>query len=439
MAGESQYLIKSAIITSDRFSPNASLNVAGMIAELNIFESIEIPYLTASMIMVDDAAIYDTVGIYGTERISFEISHPSNRFAPIRKDFMITGIEKSRRTNERTEVNLITMIEEHAYLSNVKKFSKAFTSKPDKIIQNILKGELNKDLDSRLLIESSQGDMTVVIPYLQPLKACEWIRDRMTTPRGSPYFFFSSLRNNNLHLADMELLMSKRSVNENTPYIYSQSTANSGTESADIQNLFYVQALKTSKIESGLLSATRGSIGSNFSVTDLASGLTYRTKHNGAETVKAALENIRSITGDDYKLTLDTSLEIGGKNIVDHSSLNVSQVVTTRGYDNSLGYHDEIDASFYKTKIQNMALRSILMRNVVNIVVPGLPFLINSESGVGSNIDLEVMINTQDEDSLSAYDEKKSGKYLVYDTRHTFKSQRHDVSMNIVKLANKGN
>ena len=126
---QTQYLIESAIFTADRH-PDLPIikpiDLSGSIAELNIFESLELPYLTGTCALVDDVRFRDSVGIKGSERITFTILEKENA-KPIIKTFMITGVAANTSANERTEVHMLTLMEEHGYLSSIMKISESYT------------------------------------------------------------------------------------------------------------------------------------------------------------------------------------------------------------------------------------------------------------------------------------------------------------------------
>ena len=72
--------------------------------------------------------------------------------------------------------------------------------------------------------------------------------------------------------------------------------------------------------------------------------------------------------------------------------------------------------------------------------MPGQPYLISDLNiGVGSNISLNYAIPSQADGSIITgdVDRNKSGKFLVYRTRHKFTEGNYDVKMDIVKLTDK--
>jgi hypothetical protein len=151
-----------------------------------------------------------------------------------------------------------------------------------------------------------------------------------------------------------------------------------------------------------------------------------------------------------FGLSIDGSLQIGSsyqgeKRPADgYPSKTFSSVVASRQfYDENdkpiHGYHDEsLKSSMYKLKIKSAALRSILMNNVYAITVPGQPYLLNRNAGVGSNINLNYAAPStasgEGKTTSENIDRQRSGKFLVYKARHQFTKGIYDVHMEIVKL-----
>lgn len=446
---QSQYTIDRIDFTADRFGSEV-LEIARLVSELNIYESIELPYLTASMLISDDLAFKSTLGIRGSERVSIFLK--ANADAPTKiKHFMITGIEKEMSVNEKTDVRLITMVEEHAYLSTLKKFSKSYTGLPSTIIYNILRGHLDKNVTENDAMFASQGKMKVNIPYWTALQSVEWIRDRMSTSNGSPYFLYCTLRDDDIKLADLQSLMSKDPWHDkNKSYMYTQTAHNLTLDGEDqLRKLFHVKYHKQTSIESALRLAQSGAVGADYRVMDLTSGGQLSdTFHSGIVTLEGLVKKL----GVDkaFGLSIDSGLQIGSsrqgeKRSVDgYPSKTFSSVVASRQFfdENNKpihGYHDEsLRSSLYKLKMKSAALRSILMNNVYTITVPGQPYLLDQTAGVGSNIDLLYAapstasgVNRTSNDNT---DKQRSGKFLIYKARHQFSQGIYDVHMDIVKL-----
>ena len=450
---QSQYLIESAIFTADRNPSldNKPLDISRSIAELNIYESVELPYLTGTCALVDDVRFRDAIGIKGSERITFTIL-PYEDAEPIIKTFMITGIAANTSANERTEVHTLTLMEEHAYLSSVMKISESYTGLPEQIVENILNSHLGKVVryESRVAL---QQKMKVNIPYWNPLQATEWLRDRMASSVGAPYFLYASFRDDLLRLEDLDNMMTKDPWNKKDPYSYSLTSHNSSKISNKRAEFFHVKSYEASQIESTLRLAQGGAIGSEFKTMDLtSSGQTQNTRHNSNTTLNNFIESVETNAdlntsiGYDWKLMFAKSAT-NFKNIGELNSKVFSEVVTSRKFYETdgetpiAGYADEhLQEGLYKLKIKSAALRAILLNNVFEISVPGQPYLVSDlDIGVGSNILLNYAVASQADGSINAgdVDRNKSGKFLVYRTRHMFSEGNYNVKMDIVKLTNK--
>ena len=262
-ADQSQYIIERIDLTTNRLDLDEVFDIRKSVVELNIYENIELPYLTGTIAMVDDVAFKSTIGIKGTERIVIGLKATKN--SPVlTKNFMITGIKREVSVNERTDVRVLTLIEEHAYLSAIQKISQAYTGRPSVIIESILTGHLGKYLES-FSNEAVQNKMRVIIPNWNPLQAVDWLRDRMAFSNGSPYFLFSTLRDNLIHLSDLDLLMAADAWNEKNVYTYGQTSHNFTLDSKDqARKLFHVKSYKAINIESTLKMAQSGAVGSKF-------------------------------------------------------------------------------------------------------------------------------------------------------------------------------
>ena len=451
---QTQYLIESAIFTADR-RPDLPIikpiDLSGSIAELNIFESVELPYLTGTCALVDDVRFRDSVGIKGSERITFTILEKENT-TPIIKTFMITGIAANTTANERTEVHMLTLMEEHGYLSSIMKISESFTGLPEQIVKNILKSHLDKDIkyDSKVAL---QQKMKVNIPYWNPLQATEWLRDRMASSVGAPYFLYASFRDDFIRLEDLNNMMTKKAWNASTPYSYSQTSHNTSKISDIRAEYFHVKSYKATQIESTLRLAQGGAIGSEFKTMDVtSSSQTQNTRHNSNTTLNNFIESIESNADLNSSIGYDWQLmfQKGNsdfKNVGDLNSKVFSEVVASRKFYETdgetpiAGYADEYkQEALYKLKIKSAALRAILLNNVFEIEVPGQPYLVSDlDIGVGSNIVLNYAIPSQADGSIISgdVDRNKSGKFLVYRTRHKFTEGTYDLKMDIVKLTDK--
>ena len=447
----SQYQIAEFVISSERF-PGQDLDISpALISELNIYENIEFPYLTGNFLMRDDNGIRSAYGIYGNEELTITIEGPvGSDIQPITKKFMITKVEAGQKVSDRVSMDLYSIIEKHAYLNYIQKVSKTFTGKGESIIANIMSNYFDMGLEHKGL-DSLQPAFRYIIPYLTPLDAADMIRDRITSPQGTPFFFYSTLRSDRLILNDFETMFSSKPWNtqqKNIEYVYSEA----GTNSSET-DLFYIRNWNPLSLESVLDVAMNGAYGSHFQILDVTSAGAYNYLYNSSKTLSNLYEagTLPGNAGnkiDNQALTVDDSLTIGKnendrKSVGEYISKFYSTVAASKIYISSLdnyvnGYHDHSDdAGLYQKKLENKALRNIMLRSVVNIDVAGAPYL-QEERGVGNMIRVLVPLTSTADVGDPFIDQKLSGDYLIYQLRHVFTNEGyHTAAMNIVKMTNR--
>ena len=142
------YVLHEVLFSSNRtLIPVAIQNI---VADLEIFEHLDLPYLTGQISFIDDSRLFDRLNIQGYEYITIELSKSTND-ETIRKTFVIDRIIKSVKSNEQTEFTAVHLIEDIAYKSNLINVNKAYNGAPNHIIEKVLSQNLNKELHHTLL------------------------------------------------------------------------------------------------------------------------------------------------------------------------------------------------------------------------------------------------------------------------------------------------
>lgn len=446
MADFKAYQIKSVLLTTERVGfDETQFQLRNSVVELNIFESVELPYLTATILLVDDSAFRSTVKINGTERVTIEVAVPDSGKPPLEKKFIVTGVNKEIKTADRTDVLVLTLIEEHAYLSAINRISQTLEGKPREIIRNVLRTFLNKTLNIEDdYIEPVNGKIRYIPPYTTPLDIVDTIRDRMVSEIGSPYFCYSSIRSPYINLTEMASQMNKESWNKENPYVYGQNAHNvvlhptNDNEDNIVRSMFYiVEYYKAKENDSTLKMAQSGALGSHVEFVDLVNGRTYPSFHNGYVTLSDIMsEQLEegTIVAPDNSLTFEN--KVSQKTSVDQFPSRVfTQTVMSNIMDGANGLHDESkDGNLYLLKVKSAAIRSLIFNSTYQVSVPGTPYMLNEEAGVGTNIDINFVKPSYED---AGYDLEKSGKFMIYNVRHMFRDERHTAHMDVVKLTKK--
>lgn len=432
---EQQFKIQSALITADRFSEK-SIEVATLIAELNLFEHIEKPYLTGSVLLIDDAGIIDSITFKGSERLTLTVMSVDKLDTPfiVDKTFVMTKIESTQRANDKVEVHLISLVEEHLVLSSLKKISRTYTDNLENMITNILLLELNKNSDLSYLSSSAQGVRKINIPYLSPLDACDFLRDRATTESGAPFFLYSSIYDDNIRLGSLDVMLQTKSFNSRQPFIFSSSVSSEANMMQEDKASFIINDVKFRGVGDNLKMVQNGAITSVYNEIDVNSGIVSFDKYKATNLVKK-LEQENTLT-EDAQSIFDPRQYISDQAIEEYDSKVFHQLSSKNTYGSSLGYHDVLNSKENLLKLYSKATRNFLYNNMININVPGVAFAYSKVS-VGDVLSCEFLnprgaTNSFDKDSL--LDKSKSGKYLIYAARHIFRDTSHNVSLNVTKM-----
>lgn len=441
-----QFKIIKAEISADRLGgvDTNTFDVRTSIAELNIFESLDKPYLTGTVVILDDKALFDKINFQGTERLSVEMASVDNNLNVVfKRTFIMTGIEQQVKSNDngKSSIVVFTLLDEHAFLSSLKKISKSFNGRIDDVLIKLLATELKLNIDlSYLFLPNGlkalplQTNMRGIIPNMSPIDAIKWLTSRATTVTGSPFFTYATMHDDNLRLGNLDSMLSQKAFNSRIPYTFNPANVSNAETQTEFEKTFTIKAMKTSKSANTLSLVQRGAVGALLQNTNLNTGIITKG-HHSIRNVLDRLENT-NIIGNNQNV-FDPSFKVDNK-LVDEYDAQVYTTVTSTGtYGRHKSYHDEYDGTKFKKKLENRALLNHMYKNMFNVVVEGAGFII-AKASVGDIVNLKVVNDNVESSSVATEDDlidkSKSGDFIIYDTRHTFQGTQHTVSMNLCKL-----
>jgi len=445
-----QFKITEASITADRiggFGGNF-FDVRTSVSELNIYESLDKPYLTGTVVILDDKALFDKMDFQGTERFRVKMASVDNDLDTVfERTFIMTGIERSVKSNDngKSSVYVFTLLDEHAFLSELKKISKSFNGSIDDILTKLLATEMNMDIDLSYLfvgdgkkIAPVQTNIKGIIPNLHPIEAVRWLTKRATTITGSPFFVYASMHDNNLRLGNLDSMLSQKAFNSRLPYTFNPANIAEAETQTELEKTFTIKDLKTSKMANTLKLIQEGAVSSRYSNTNINTGQIFSQHH----TIRNTLNKLQQqeVIGNNQNV-FDGEFKVDESRVDTFESKTFHTVTSSGTYGRYKSYHDEFDATKFKKKIENTAILNHLYKNMMNVIVEGAGFIV-SKASVGDIVNIKVvndsveMSQTGSEDDL--IDATRSGDFIVYDTRHTFRGTQHIVSMNLCKLERQG-
>lgn len=448
MSIQSQYKILQAVITSPR-EGDQEYDIASTIIQLDLFENIERPFLTGRLLVSDDNATYSGnrfLAFRGNEtiRIRLEIFSVSEDNYIKDLEFVMTGMRNVTKANDRTAMILFDLSDPMLYRNYLTKFSRSFTGTPYQIINKIFTDStlLNtKELSNlREAEDPTQQIMKVVIPYLTPFGAVEWLRDRCTTKNGSPYFLFKTMHGPSIWWMSLDTILSQPSINEKAPFIESNALTNVSQDWL-LPEFQTIEKSEFTNQHNTLNLFKKGALAATFTNTDISSSRYTSTDFAASHTLaNMTRDNILPTSESGIPLcnVYDDTEQIDGSAIDQSPTMWFHQVNLSNVYGDYNSYYDDNSTSNYASRIKNMALRNFLYENQVKIEVPGYSFMATN-SGVGDIVSMVFSSNFSTQDEITNIEDlidlEKSGDYMVYSLRHSFSVNKISSVVHGCKLA----
>ena len=156
---------------------------------MEIFEHIDLPYITGQIAFIDTLRLYDRLDIQGAEFCTVTFRNAEEEGAYVEHRFVISKIITSKKANEQTDLVMLHLVEDILFLSNLKNVNKCYQGSPNEIIKKIAADCLDYKV-AEIYSDVFQKKMKVIIPNLTPIDAMSWIKNRGTTTEGFPTYLF---------------------------------------------------------------------------------------------------------------------------------------------------------------------------------------------------------------------------------------------------------
>lgn len=428
----SDYIIKSVKLVKN----GISAEIRNTVVQLELFENIAYPYLTGQIYFKDDARIFDTVSFDGVEECEITLTQPTKQPRDITKNFAVRSVSSTQKINDLSEAVSLHLIEKIGYDGSIDRFSKSYTGTPLEIVNRIAREKLSIAIDQPKVVPA-QKTMKVVIPYLTPFEAISFVMERMSTADGLPYYFFSTINDENLQLKSLEECLNAPVWNPKKPYRYSRAYTQSEVNLDARSNPYIVQSyFAPTDGEDTLDLVIGGAIGGQFNVVDFTTGRNESKKFNITK-VFSKLEN-KGIIPRGFTNVIET--KYGDFKLDALRSVNVHRSVMVNTYNTTNNYYQEDSLDRYELDMISKAIKQIMFKSYISLKVPGSPFLIGSNNSIGKQFEyFHMNNNVQASESPRASEEdvkdkKRSGNYMTFSARHVFYNTRHTTELSAIRL-----
>lgn len=428
----SDYIIKSVKLVKN----GISAEIRNAVVQLELFENIAYPYLTGQIYFKDDARIFDSVSFDGVETCEIILTQPTKQPRDITKTFAVRSVSSTQKINDLSEAVSLHLIEKIGYDGSIDRFCKSYTGTPLEIVNRIAREKLSIVIDQPKVVPA-QKTMKVVIPYLTPFEAISFVMERMSTADGLPYYFFSTINDNNLQLKSLEECLNAPVWNPGRPYRYSKAYTQSEVNLDTKSNPYIVQSyFAPTDGEDTLDLVLGGAIGGQFNVVDLTTGRNESKKFNITK-VFSKLEN-KGIIPRGFTNVIETKYDNFKLDTL--KSVNVHRSVMVNTYNTTNNYYQEDSLDRYELDMISKAIKQIMFKSYISLKVPGSPFLIGSNNSIGKQFEyFHMNNNVQASEKPSASeddvkDKKRSGNYMTFSARHVFYNTRHTTELSAIRL-----
>lgn len=460
------FLIKTARITAERAGSRA-MDIREAIVEINLYEHLEHPYMTGTLLIADTVDIYGLGDFQGTEKFEFEAVY-SERFpgpsGSVKKSFIITSIDSMMKGNDNSEIIAFSLTEEHYFKNQMDTINKSYDGKPIDIIRNIIgDGNLGVTIDT-LNDTGIQEPLRYIAPYLTPLDAALRVMESAITEDGYPFYLYSVLGSENLlYYRNLKQIFLEDPIS-NEPFSYalyktglsdSRIASIVGGDINDPRNSTnqtrgaVVELEERSRViekyhitnQQNIISLfNKGHIGHTREFVNI-NQFNYHTHKHDMSKVYDRLENF--LPSDQKRTGLDEVAQ-GGLHL--KNSKYITQIFSSHTYTtniNNLYDQGSTLASYLGLYATRDAIKAFMEKSAINVEIPGYHFWPNGSSNpnrtIGRKIPLQFFNNDLEggeKPSKKVIDKNRSGEYLIYAASHQFGLTKYKVSLTCVKYSN---
>ena len=390
------------------------VDISQTIMELTLYESVNIPYITGTMVCVDTEFAFEELRLDGTERLELSIVAQEYDRTFLKK-FIITRTIGKTKLDEQGFAYNFYIAEEIFFIDVLKKISNAYTGTPSEIIKNVFTSEFNKEL--KLIGKpSAQAAFTYISPFISPLSVIETIRKRSSDRNGYPFFVYATLKEDRIRMKSLSDMIETDPIN-GIPFTFSTAQNYNPDRKKQLTSIEFMQDIGTNDTVEMLM---KGAVQNQYNVLNLSTN--RRNKNNRF--------NITEILDAEKDSLYNRKLKIQDKNLNEYDPNVIYRIVNHTTMD-ELGYHDEQDLEMHINKQKSHALNKVLDKKKINIILPGVLNFHDDIVFVGE----QIMINLP-RPSNNDLDKITSGPYVVLEVKHKFSENKYSQAMTCSKLTN---
>ena len=225
-----------------------------------------------------------SLNVSGAETVDVKIKANTKVAETVTMQFYIDRVITTAKGNETNELIVVHMTEAVNYHSNLRNVNKAYSGKPTTIMANIAAEFLSKPLKSSKELPQKTK---IIVPNLTPLNAMSWIKNRLATEKGYPFYMFSYLGGEELYLVDLKTMLEQKAINEGKPYQFTESAIPSPDENFDeTKRRRVILGYEVKNTENLYTLIDKGMVGATHQFIDVTNNTHFNHKHNLGKVVE---------------------------------------------------------------------------------------------------------------------------------------------------------
>jgi hypothetical protein len=451
------YDIEEVIVGINNDRGGDSYNITTDVAEIVFYEHLEKMYITGSITFTDHAALVENLDISGTEVVSIRLKLFQSSYS-VTKSFIIREITSTVPVTDTVDMVTFALIDYDAFVNTLLNVNKVYEGRPGKIISDILLDHfgstkrLFRTIDENVQADLSseipeiaaeaqaaassnelQGPMRFIVPNMNPYEAIEVIRNRATNLMGAPFYAYASLVDKNIRYYDLQTLINAPAINTR-PYQFGGALAQTAGGIGDELSI-QLTHVDQKNVENTLQFIRNGDIGASYEYIDPTLSTDYKLAFDAKLALNKLWSTSSSITNG-FTSHVDTVSTFGGRTMNEFQSKRMAYVAPSSTFDGVNNIYEEGNAAGHAAKPTAKSLRNLLGKYRITVDAPGRNFLPTSKFDhftTGKNINIQFIANN-DPAQGGEFDQKKSGKYLIYSCKHAFTNGKYSVRLNLAKI-----
>lgn len=201
-----------------------SVDLRGIVLELNIYESIEQPFIVADMILDDALGLHTDMPIVGDELVSINFQTPHKSFLKsVNLQLQVISIREYQVDRALRKAGYMLRMVSPQYMKNITtRIRQSWEAKPvDAIARDVFEQYLG---GSDLIVSPTSGLRTIVIPAMSPTRALKFLSREAVSNSKKPSNFVFFQNADGFYFVTIEDIIEKdvARLRDNPSYLYGE-------------------------------------------------------------------------------------------------------------------------------------------------------------------------------------------------------------------------